>query len=87
MPAAPGEEVAAREERARPSGDGPALDIAGESAPRRSSTSSAPLAGLRLGRAVSGHWALDSTRSTVDGVSMRARHAPGLARSVHRRLS
>ena len=61
--------------------------FAGESAPRRSSTSSAPLAGLRRGRAVPGRWALDSTRSAVDGVSMRARHAPGLARSVHRSLS
>ena len=61
--------------------------FAGESAPRRSSPSSAPLPGLRRGRAVPGRWALDSTRSAVDGVSMRARHAPGLARSVHRRLS
>ena len=60
--------------------------FAGESAPRRSSPSSAPLPGLRRGRAVPGRWALDSTRSAVDGVSMRARHAPGLARSVHRSL-
>ena len=52
--------------------------FAGESAPRRSSTSSAPLPGLRRGRAVPGRWTLDSTRSVVDdGVSMRARHAPG----------
>ena len=61
--------------------------FAGESAPRRSSTSSAPLAGLRRGRAVPGRWALDSTQSAVDGVSMRARHAPGLALSVRRRVS
>lgn len=50
--------------------------FAGESAPRRSSTSSAPLAGLRRGRAVPGRWALDSTRSAVDAVSMHARHGP-----------
>ena len=56
--------------------------FAGESAPRRSSTLSAPLPGLRRGRAVPGHWVLDSTRSAVDdGVSMRARHAPGFAPS------
>ena len=61
--------------------------FAGESAPRRSSPSSAPLPGLRRGRAVPGRWALDSTRSAVDDVvSMRARHAPGLARSVRRRV-
>ena len=46
--------------------------FAGESAPRRSSPSSAPLPGLRRGRAVPGRWTLDSTRSAVDeGVSMR----------------
>ena len=61
--------------------------FAGESAPRRSSPSSAPLPGLRRGRAVPGRWALDSTRSAVDGVSMRARHASGLALSVSRRVS
>jgi len=35
-----------------------------------------------------GHCRRDERGATaVDGVSMRARHAPGLARSVHRRLS
>ena len=62
--------------------------FAGESAPRRSSTSSAPLAGIRRGRAVPGRWALDSTRSAVDdGVSMRARHTLGLVGPPMRELT